>query len=320
MTKVLILGIGGQDGLFMARFLHRMGYEVSGMLLPVDRTNETVAHLDLSGASLMEGSICDLRLLRSIVADQRPSYVFNFAGLSFIPYSWEAPGEVEKINGCAVSEILQIIKEVSPETRFFQACSSEMFGHHPVESPQNETTLFYPDNPYGSSKVFSYHLTKNYREHYGLFACSGILFNHESEWRPPRFVTRKITMAAASVKLGSQDKLELGVLNTMRDWSYAGDIVEAMWLMMNADEPRDYVLASGSLHSVKDVLDVAFGHAGLDWTQYVRVDESLMRAPEGKPLCGDPSKAKRELGWQPKVDFDQMIRLMVDKDLERLKS
>ena len=187
-------------------------------------------------------------------------------------------------------------------------------------SPQNEETPFSPDNPYGSSKVFAYHLTKNYRLHYGLFACSGILYNHESEWRPPQFVTRKIIMAAASIKLGKQDKLGFGALDTVRDWSYAADIVEAMWLMMNAEEPRDYVLASGTLHSIKDILDMAFDHLGLDWTQYVRIDDSFRRPTEGAPLFGDSSRARRELGWRPKITFEQMIRLMVDKDLERLRT
>jgi GDPmannose 4,6-dehydratase len=319
LRNTLILGIGGQDGFFLSHYLSSMDTNVVGILLPEDMSNETIRHLPQSGFTLIESSICDYPVLRRIIREQQPSYIFNFAGISFIPYSWEAPGQVEKTNGYAVGEILQIIKEESPETRFFQACSSEMFGHHPVELPQTEDTPFNPDNPYGSSKVFAYHLTKNYREHYGLFACSGILYNHESEWRPLRFVTRKISIAAAAIKLGNQDVLYLGGLESLRDWSYAGDFVEAMRLMMNADEPRDYVLASGSLHSVRDILDIAFGHVGLDWSRYVSIDESFKRSPEGKPLCGDPSKARRELGWQPKVSFEHMIKRMVEKDLERLK-
>jgi GDPmannose 4,6-dehydratase len=319
MIRALILGVGGQDGFFMASFLNRLGCKLTGVLLLEDRSNETIVHLPPSVVQIIEGSICDSRIIRGIISGQRPSYIYNFAGISFIPHSWSDPRGVEKVNGFAVGEILQIIKEESPETRFFQACSSEMFGHHPIESPQNENTPFNPDNPYGSSKVFAYNLTKNYREHYGLFACSGILFNHESEWRPPRFVTRKIAMAAAAIKLGKQDVLELGALDSLRDWSYAGDVVEAMWLMTNADEPADYVISSGELHSVKEVLDIAFDRVGLDWSCYVRIDESFKRSSEGKPLCGDPSKARQKLGWQPKVKFDQMIRLMVDNDLERLK-
>lgn len=318
--NTLILGIGGQDGFFLSHYLASMDSNVVGFLLREDMSNETVRHLPQSGFTLIESSICDYPALRRIILEQQPSYIFNLAGISFIPYSWDAPRDVEKINGYAVGEILQTLKEESPEIKFFQACSSEMFGHHPVESPQNEETPFDPDNPYGSSKVFAYNLTKNYREHYGIFACSAILYNHESYYRPPQFVTRKISMATASIKLGKQDVLDLGGLDSLRDWSYAGDFVEAMWLMMNAVEPRDYVLASGSLHSVSDILDIAFDHVGLDWTKHVRIDKSFKRSPEGKPLCGDSSRARRELGWQPKVSFEQMIKLMVDKDLERLRT
>jgi len=316
----LILGIGGQDGFFLSHLLADRGYSITGFLLPRDMTAPTVPHLPNGNLKLVDTGICDYLSLRRIVADDKPGFIFNFAGVSFIPYSWDAPREVEKTNGYAVGEILQIIREESPKTRFFQACSSEMFGHNPKQSPQNEDTPFNPDNPYGSSKVFAYHLTKNYREKFGIFACSGILYNHESEWRPPRFVTRKITSAAASIKLGKQDKLELGALETVRDWSYAGDIVNAMWLMMNADKPKDYVLASGKLHAVKDVLETAFGHVGLDWRDYTQVEESLKRGPEGLPLCGDPSRAREELGWQRKMNFESMIRMMVDKDLERLRA
>ena len=315
----LILGIGGQDGYFLSHLLADRGYSITGFLLPRDMKAPTISHLPDGNLKLVDTGICDYVSLRRIVADDKPQFIFNFAGVSFIPYSWDAPREVEKTNGFAVGEILQIIREESPKTRFFQACSSEMFGHNPQESPQNENTRFNPDNPYGSSKVFAYHLTKNYRDKFGIFACSGILYNHESEWRPPRFVTRKITSAAASIRMGKQNQLELGALDTVRDWSYAGEIVRAMWLMMNADNPKDYVLASGKLHSVRDVLDVAFGHVGLDWHDYVLVEESLKRGPEGLPLCGDPSKAREELGWQRKMNFENMIRMMVDKDLERLR-
>ena len=316
----LILGIGGQDGFFLSHLLADREYSITGFLLPSDMTGPTIPFLPHGNVKLVDTGICDDASLRSIVGEDKPQFIFNFAGVSFIPYSWDAPREVEKTNGYAVGEILQIIREESPKTRFFQACSSEMFGHNPKESPQNEDTPFNPDNPYGSSKVFAYHLTKNYREKFGIFACSGILYNHESEWRPPRFVTRKITLAAASIKLKKQDKLELGALETVRDWSYAGDIVFAMWLMMNADKPKDYVLASGKLHQVKNVLDVSFGHVGLDWRDYTQVDESLKRETEGLPLCGDSSRARKELSWQPETDFESMIRMMVDTDLERLRT
>ncbi len=316
--RALILGIGGQDGFFMSHLLATEGHKITGVLLPEDKANETIPYLPNTDITLVETSICDFESLESLIGNEKPNWVFNFAGISFIPYSWDAPSLVEKTNGYAVGEILQIIKDKSPSTRFFQACSSEMFGHHPVESPQTEATPFNPDNPYASSKVFAYHLTRNYREHYGIFACSGILYNHESEWRPPRLVTRKITMAAAAIRLGLQEKVDLGGLDYLRDWSYAGDIVEAMWLMMNTDEPRDYILSSGTLHSVRDILEVAFGHLGLDWSRHVCIDESFKRPQEGKPLCGDSSKARGELGWEPKVCFEEMIRRMVEKDLERL--
>lgn len=317
--NVLILGVGGQDGYFISHLLEGKGYSCHGFLLESDMSAHTVGHLRDLGVDLVPASIIDGALLRKIIIERRPLLIFNLAGISFIPYAWEAPRDVEKINGYAVGEILQIIKEHSPESRFFQACSSEMFGHHPVESPQREKTPFNPDNPYASSKVFAYHLTKNYREHYGIHACSGILYNHESEWRPPRFVSRKITLAAAEIKLGLRESLELGALDTVRDWSYAGDIVEAMYLMLIGDEPDDYVLASGKLHSVSDILDIAFDHVGLDWHDHVEINESFKRPSEGLPLCGDSSKARNELGWQPRMDFESMIRLMVERDLERLQ-
>lgn len=318
--ECLILGIGGQDGLFLNQLLQQHHFSVTGVLLPSDMSSPSIPQLLETGASLIQCSITDDHAIRNILSEKRPAHVFNLAGISFIPYSWDAPREVEQVNGFAVGQILHLIKELNPETRFFQACSSEMFGHNPVQSPQNEHTVLAPDNPYGSSKVFAYHLTKNYREHYGLFACSGILYNHESEWRAPRFVSRKITMAAAAIKLGIQGDLELGTLNTVRDWSYAGDIVQAMWLMVNSNAPRDYVLASGTLHSVGDVVSIAFNHVELDWHDHVHIDESLIRPPEGLPLCGDSTKARKELGWQPRVGFEEMIRLMVEKDLERLRS
>lgn len=318
--KALIIGIGGQDGYFASWLFVNKGYQVTGVLLESDLTNETIAHLPATKLNLMTSSIDDLESLRHIIRSEQPEIILNFAGISFIPYSWEKPSEIEKINGYAVGEILQIILEESPKTKFFQASSSEMFGHHPSESPQNEQTPLNPENPYGSSKVFAYHLTKNYRERYGMFACSGILYNHESEWRPQRFVTRKITLAGAKIKLGLQETLHLGELNTVRDWSYAGDIVEGIWLMMNSDEPNDYVLSSGKLYSVKDVLDVTFAHLGLAQEDRVIIDTSLIRKSEGLPLCGDSTKARRELCWRPQITFDSMIKKMVDRDLERMRS
>lgn len=316
LKKALIIGVGGQDGFFATWLLVKKGYEVTGVLLESDLLNETIPHLPGKKFNLVKSNICDFEYLRHLIRIDQPEIIINFAGISFIPYSWENPSKVAKINGYAVGEILQIVLQESPAARFFQACSSEMFGHYPAESPQNEQTLFKPDNPYGSSKVFAYHLVKNYRERYGIFACSGILYNHESEWRPPTFVSRKITKGAASIRLGKQSVLALGDLDTLRDWSYAGDIVNAIWLMMNADEPKDYVLASGKLHSVKDILDIAFDQVDLDWRKYVKIDDSLVRAQEGLPLCGDSSLVRNELGWIPTVSFEQMIRTMVEIDLE----
>lgn len=316
----LILGIGGQDGYFASWLLFKQGYNVIGILLESDLLNETIPHLPTSSLRIVKSSICDHEYLRHLIRLELPEIIFNFSGISFIPYSWDAPLEVEKINGYAVGGILQIIREESPTIRFFQACSSEMFGHHPVKSPQDEQTPFNPDNPYGSSKVFAYYLTKNYRERFGIFACSGILYNHESEWRPPAFVSRKITTGVAQIKLGKKKNLSLGGLDTVRDWSYAGDIVRAIWLMTTAGEPRDYVLASGSLHSVRDILDIAFDHVGLDWSKYVIIDESLKRDVEGKPLCGDATIARKKLGWEPSTSFERMIIMMVEKELERFKA
>jgi GDPmannose 4,6-dehydratase len=300
--------------------LSNKGYNVIGILLETDLLNETISHLPSTNLKILTSSVCDHEYLKRIIQSELPEIILNFAGISFIPYSWDAPLEVEKINGYAVGGILQIIREVSPNSRFFQACSSEIFGHHPVQSPQDEQTPFNPDNPYGSSKIFAYHLTMNYRERFGLFACAGILYNHESEWRPRTFVSRKITMAAAAIKLGMQRTLELGGLDTVRDWSYAGDIVNAIWLMTTTREPKNYVLASGSLHSVRDILDIAFDYVGLDWHKRVVIDKSLERDSEGKPLCGDSSLARQDLGWEPKVSFEDTIVMMVEKDLERFKA
>ena len=318
--RALILGIGGQDGYFLSRLLTEKGYGITGVLRLEDMTAETIPHLPHDNLRLVQGSICDEDLIRQIILEEAPQLIFNLAGISFIPHSWDAPQDVARINGFAVGQILNIIRQEAPQCRFFQAGSSEMFGHDPASSPQDEETPFNPDNPYGSSKVFAAHLVRNYRSHFGVFACTGILYNHESPWRRPEFVTRKITQAAAAISLGKEVSLTLGNLNAVRDWSYAGDIVEAMWLMMTADEPNDYVLASGKLHSVKNVLTVAFGRVGLSWEEHVRIDQSLNRPREPVPLCGNPFKMKRDLRWTPRVQFEDLIRMMVDRDVEKLSS
>jgi GDPmannose 4,6-dehydratase len=316
--RALILGIGGQDGYFMSWLLTEKGYGVTGVLRTEDLAAETVPHLPHHNLRLVKGSICDQDLMEKIIREESPELIYNFAGISFIPYSWEAPGEVARVNGFAVAQILSIIRQEAPECRFFQAGSSEMFGHAPATSPQDEDTPFNPDNPYGSSKVFAANLTRNCRSHFGLFACTGILYNHESSWRRPEFVTRKITQAAAAISLGQDVAVILGNLDGARDWSYAGDIVEAMWLMTTAPEPEDYVLASGTLHSVRDVLNTAFGHVGLVWEDHVQIDQSLNRPVEAVPLCGNPSKIMTRLRWTPLVRFEDLICRMVDEDLQRI--
>ncbi len=318
-SNAVILGIGGQDGYFLSHLLSRKGYKILGCLLDTDLDSPTIKYLPTQDLELIQSSVSNSSLLREIIRKNRPEFIFNLAGNSFVPHSWKTPADSELINGYAVGELLQTLIEESPSSRFFQACSSEMFGHHPHESPQNEWTRFHPDNPYGSSKVFAFHLTRNYRENYGIHACSGILYNHESEWRPENYVTRKITRAAAALSLGKQLILDLGDLNGVRDWSYAGDIVEAIWLMMISEKPSDYVLSSGKLHSVRDILTIAFSHVGLEWQDWVKVNDSLKRSPEGLPLCGDSSRAREELGWSPRTDFETTIKMMVDKDIERLK-
>lgn len=317
--RALILGIGGQDGYFMSWFLARNCYSVTGVLLPSDHSSDTVPHLPRNCVRLIPGSVCDRKLIADIVREEQPDEIYNFAGISFVPYSWDCPAEVAEINGLAVGQLLNIIRAESPRSRFFQSGSSEMFGHDPVSSPQNEETPFNPDNPYGSSKVFATHLVRNFRSHFGVFACTGIMYNHESEWRGSRFVTRKITMGAAAVKLGIRQTLTVGNLDCVRDWSFAGDFIDGMWRMMHAKEPGDYVLASGKLHSVRDVLNVAFDHVGLSWEDRVEVDPSLNRPTETVPLCGDSSRIKSELGWAPLLSFEDLVRRMVDKDLERLQ-
>ena len=317
--RALIFGVAGQDGYFMSWLLAGKGYEIIGLRRPSSRASETIAHLPGETVRLVEGSICDTACMKKILLDNRPDEIYNFAGISFIPESWNNPGEVIRVNGTAVADILDLIRRHCPDARFFQAGSSEIFGHNADEFPQNEETPFRPDSPYGSSKVLACNLVRNFREKYQIFACSGILYNHESQWRPSRFVTRKITLAAASTKLGLSDEITLGELAAQRDWSFAGDIVEGAWLATTARSPADYVFASGRPHSVTDVLEIAYSRMGLDWHDHVVQDSSFSRAAERRPLCGDASKAASELGWKPKVSFQNLIEMMVDADLKRME-
>lgn len=316
--RALIFGVAGQDGLLMSHFLSEKDYEITGVLLPEELVPETASRFP-KNVRLVEGSIGDRELVRRILREETPDHIYNFAGISFVPSSWMTVSHVAEINGFAVSQLCEIAMQECPGVRFFQAGSSEMFGHNPLHAPQNESTPFNPDNPYASAKVFATHITRNFRSHFGMHACVGISYNHESPLRGPQFVTRKITMAAAAIKMGLIDNFELGNIHALRDWSYAGDIVEAMWLMLTADEPKDYVLCSGKLHSVKDWLDIAFSHLGLSWENHLVVNPELCRPSEAAPLHGDPSLAMKELDWKPRLKFEALVRMMADSDLEKLK-
>jgi GDPmannose 4,6-dehydratase len=316
--KALILGIGGQDGYYLTGLLSGKGYQVWGILLPEDLSDEVLTGLK-ERANLVQGSICDRVLMARMLNELRPDEIYNLAGISFIPLSWDQPARVGDVNGSAVGQILELVRTNLPNARFFQAGSSEIFGHKPAESPQDEQTPFRPDNPYASAKVFAANLLANYRKHFGLFASMGILYNHESPRRGVRFVTRKITLAAAAISLGIQKELVLGDLKAQRDWSFAGDTVNAMWLMLQQEEPGDFVIGSGKLHTIEDCLEVAFSFLALKWQDYVRIDKEYVRPSETRPLLADPSMATEKLGWRPEVDFEGLIRMMVREDLRKLK-
>lgn len=315
--KALILGIGGQDGYYLTKLLYHKGYEVWGVFRPEDVFEEVLSGLK-GQATLLQGDICDGVFITQVLNQLHPDEIYNLAGISFIPLSWERPGLVGEVNGSAVGRLLEIIRLNLPAVRFFQAGSSEMFGHDPIKCPQNEETEFKPDNPYGSAKVFATHLVANYRKNFGLFACTGILYNHESPRRGNEFVTRKITAAAAAINLGLQSELVLGDLRAARDWSFAGDTVKAMWLMLQQDEPIDFVIGSGKLHTIQDCLNLAFSYIKLEWKDHVRSDLDFVRPLEKKPLLADPTKAKKILGWQPKVGFEKLIEMMVKADIEKI--
>src|SRR5947208_13066085 len=317
--RALITGITGQDGSYLAELLLEKGYEVVGMMRRSSAANlwriqHIVDRITLKPADLLD----QLSLLRRI-EDVRPHELYNLAAMSFVPASWDQPMLTGEFNAQGVTRILDVIRRVDPGIRFYQASSSEMFGKV-RQVPQNELTPFYPRSPYGVSKVFAHYITVNYRESYNLFAVSGMLFNHESPRRGLEFVTRKVSDGVARIKLGLADALSIGNLDAHRDWGFAGDYVRAMWLMLQQDHAEDYVIATGVSHSVRDLIEIAFAHAGLDWQQYVRVDPALLRPAEVEHLLGDASKARAELGWTPTVDFRQLVEMMVDADLERLAS
>jgi GDPmannose 4,6-dehydratase len=316
--RALITGITGQAGAYLAEFLLEKGYEVHGMVRRssgdrAERIDHFAARLHLHQADLL-----DQLSLVTLVQEARPHEVYNLAAQSFVPTSWQQPLLTSEFTALGVTRVLEAIRLVDPTIRFYQASSSEMFGQVRAE-PQDEVTPFWPRSPYAVAKTYGHFITVNYRESYGIFACSGILFNHESPLRGKEFVSRKITDAVARIKLGVQKRLSLGNLDALRDWGYAGDFVRAMWLMLQHDEPDDYVIATGVSHSVRDLVEVAFGHVGLDWKEYVDVDNAFFRPAEVNKLRGDYSKAKRVLGWEPTVSFEALIQMMVDADLARVR-
>jgi GDPmannose 4,6-dehydratase len=314
--RALITGITGQDGSYLAELLLDKGYEVTGVVRRASSQNYwRIDHL-LDRIQLRPADLLDQLSLIRVMSDVRPHEVYNLAAMSFVPASWDQPMLTGEFNAQGVTRMLEAVRHVDTSIRFYQASSSEMYGKV-REVPQTEVTPFYPRSPYGVSKVFAHYITVNYRESYNLFAVSGILFNHESPRRGIEFVTRKVTDGVARIKLGLADTLSLGNLDARRDWGFAGDYVRAMWLMLQQDEADDYVISTGVSHSVGELVEVAFSHAGLDWRTHVRTDPALLRPAEVDHLVGDASKGMTKLGWVPQVNFDQLVRMMVDADLAR---
>src|SRR5687768_2946415 len=317
--RALITGITGQDGSYLAELLLDKGYEVTGVVRRSSAPNLwRIEHL-LDRITLRPGDLLDQLSLVRIIQDVEPDELYNLAAMSFVPASWDQPLLTGEFNSMGVTRLLEAIRQVNPGVRLYQASSSEMYGRV-REVPQTELTPFYPRSPYGVSKVFGHYITVNYRESYGIFAVSGILFNHESPRRGLEFVTRKVTDGVARIKLGLADLLALGNLDAQRDWGFSGDYVRAMWLMLQQSQPDDYVIATGKSHSVRELVEVAFDRVNLDWQRYVRIDPALLRPAEVDHLIGDASKAQRLLNWQPKVTFEGLIQMMVDEDLARLSA
>jgi GDPmannose 4,6-dehydratase len=315
--RALITGITGQVGSYLTELLLDKGYEVVGIVRRSSAPNLwRIEHL-LDRITLRPADLLDQLSLIRALHDAQPDEVYNLAAMSFVPASWDQPMLTGEFNAQGVTRMLEAVRQVNPRIRLYQASSSEMFGKV-REVPQTELTPFYPRSPYGVSKVYGHYITVNYRESYGLFACSGILFNHESPRRGLEFVTRKVTDGVARIKLGLADSLSLGNLDAQRDWGFAGDYVRAMWLMLQQPEADDFVVSTGISHSVRELVEVAFGCAGLDWQRYVKLDPNLVRPAEVDHLIGDAAKARRVLGWSPNVDFGALIRMMVDADVARL--
>ena len=318
MTKrAIITGITGQDGSYLAELLLSKGYAVTGVVRRSSAPNLwRIEHL-LDRIELRPGDLLDQLSIIRVIESVKPHELYNLAAMSFVPASWQQPMLTGEFTAQGVTRVLEAIRLVDASIRLYQASSSEMFGKV-REMPQTEPTPFYPRSPYGVSKVYGHYITVNYRESYGLFACSGILFNHESPRRGLEFVTRKVTDGVARIKLGLAESLSLGNLDAYRDWGFAGDYVRAMWLMLQEDKADDYVIATGVAHSVRDLVETAFGHAGLDWQRHVRLDPGLLRPAEVEHLIGDATKARTKLGWVPEVDFPRLVKMMVDEDLARL--
>jgi len=317
VKRALITGITGQDGSYLAEFLLEKGYEVVGMVRRTSTVNfDRIKHIQ-DKVTIVPGDLLDQVSLIEILREHRPQEVYNLAAQSFVPTSWNQPVFTGEVTALGVTRILDAIRLVDPTIRFYQASSSECFGKV-RESPQNEETPFYPRSPYGVAKVYGHWITVNYRESYNIFACSGLLFNHESPRRGLEFATRKISYGAAKIKLGLANELRMGNLEARRDWGYAGDYVRAMWLMLQQEKPDDYVVATGEAHSVRDFLEEAFGYLGLDYGDYVVVDPRLIRPAEVDYLVGDATKARKVLGWEPTVSFPELVRMMVDADLALL--
>jgi GDPmannose 4,6-dehydratase len=315
--RAIITGITGQDGSYLAEWLLGQGYEVTGIIRRLSASNFwRIEHL-LDRITLRPADLLDQLSLVRVIQDVRPQEFYNLAAMSFVPASWDQPLLTGDYNAQGATRVLEAIRQVDTGIRVYQASSSEMYGRV-REVPQTEQTPFYPRSPYGVSKVFGHYITVNYRESYGIFAVSGILFNHESPRRGIEFVTRKVTDGVARIKLGLTDQLGLGNLDARRDWGFAGDYVQAMWLMLQQEKADDFVIATGVSHSVRDLVEVAFRHVGLDWQKYVRVDPAFLRPAEVDHLIGDASKARQVLGWAPKVTFEQLIAMMVDADLARV--
>ena len=317
MPRALITGVTGQDGSYLAELLLAKGYEVVGVVRRTSHHSyERIEHL-LDRIEVVAADLLDQHSLTVVLQDTRPDEVYNLAAQSYVPTSWTQPVLTGEFTALGVTRILEAVRLVHPTAKFYQASSSEMFGRV-TETPQRETTSFYPRSPYGVAKVYGHWITVNYRESYNLYAVSGILFNHESPRRGIEFVTRKVTDAVARIKLGRARELRLGNLDARRDWGFAGDYVDAMWRMLQQPKPQDFVIGTGQAHSVRELVEAAFGHVGLTWQDYVVTDPKFMRPAEVDVLLADPSKARKELAWTPKVEFRELVAMMVDADLERL--